>query len=369
MASAPGKTILMGEHAVVYGAPAMVAAVTLRARAVVEPAPDVPPGRIAVHLTDLEHRGVHAVSAAVDYARDARDRWEEYRRRPDRSSFREMLGDGPDHVALVALGQAEETARRHVETPPASGDGLRLEVGSEIPVGRGFGSSAAVGACVAAAWLARRGVDLGTEEMEELLLDVERRQHGDPSGVDAAAVLRGGLVWGEPDADGLDFRPVADRGGVLDGFLLADTGEPAESTGEVVSAVRERRDRDPGPVEAALGRVREATVAFRRLLDATDPEPAEVVRLVRRCQRGLEEIGVVPAPVREIVRAVEARGGAAKISGAGALSSPEGGPAGGGLLLVYHPEPGRVGAWPCMDDAEILDVGLGAEGLRREDGR
>lgn len=371
MTSAPGKTILMGEHAVVHGAPALVSAVGLRARASVEPAGDVPPGRIELVLPDLDHRETLTREAVMEHARRARERWEEYCRRPDRESVARVGGGRRGHVVLVALGEAErEVRRRRGDTTaddPGTGEGLRLRVRSEIPVGRGFGSSAAVGAAVAGAWLVRRGEDPSREEMDDLLLEIERRQHGDPSGVDAAAVLRGGLVWAEPTGEGLAFDEVDDAGGVLDGFRLADTGEPAEDTGEVVAAVRESLDRgDPG-VSEALDRIGRATAAFRRLLSRTHSTPDGVIRLIRRCQRGLEEIGVVPAPVRRLVRAVENRGGAAKISGAGALTSQAEGPPGGGLLLIYHPDPGSVGDWSFPEGVQLLDVPLGAKGLRRED--
>lgn len=369
MASAPAKTILMGEHAVVHGAPALVSAVGLRARAEVSPRSDVPAGTVAVDLPDLGHGETLTVDDALDYARGARERWEDYRRRPDRESVARLAGGRPGHVALVALGEAERVARSAGAGRSSGGGdaGDRLRVSSEIPVGRGFGSSAAVGAAVAGAWLARRGVDLSLGAMDDLLLEIERRQHGDPSGVDAATVLRGGLVWAEPGDEGLAVEGVADPAGLLAAFRLVDSGEPAEDTGETVAAVRERLSRRPDEMEEALGTIRRATVAFRRELDATPPEPARIVRLVRRCQRGLEAIGVVPEPVRRLVRGVEERGGAAKISGAGALSAREGGPPGGGLLLIVHPEPAAVEDWNFPEGVRLLDVGLGGEGLTGED--
>lgn len=371
MASAPAKTILMGEHAVVYGAPALVSAVDLRARAEVSPRSDVASGDLRLELPDLDHGEILPLRDALDYARRARERWEAYRRRPGRESMARVGGGRPGHVALVAIGEAERVAREardsgFGEAHETDGPGLRLRVSSEIPVGRGFGSSAAVGAAVAGAWLAHRGVRRSREEMDDLLLEVERRQHGDPSGVDAATALRGGLVWAESGGDGLVFEEVADPAGALAGFHLADTGEPAEDTGEVVAAVRERRSRRPGEVDGAMEEIRRATLAFRRELDGSPPDVDRILRLVRRCQRGLEAIGVVPEPVRRLVRAVEEEGGAAKISGAGALTALEVGPPGGGVLLIAHPDPAAVARWSLPDGVRLLDVSLGTEGLRGE---
>lgn len=357
----------MGEHAVVYGAPALVAAVDLRAEACAETEETLPPGSLRVDLPDLEHRELLGCQQIREYARRARRRWEEFRRSPTRESFAKVRGEGAAHVSLVALGEAMEMARARGEVVRGE-ERARVTVRSRIPVGRGFGSSAAVGAAVVLAWLAREGIEPALDELDALLLDVERRQHGQPSGVDAACVLRGGLVWADSSGpeEGMRIEALPAPSGVLDRFRLVDTGVPAENTGEVVAAVRERRDREPASVDGALGRVAEATSSFRRLLESGDPDPERVVPLVRRCQRGLEEIGVVPEPVRRLVRAVEEEGGAAKISGAGALTSPDGGPPGGGLFLVFHPDPSRVREWPFLRGLEVLDVRLGAEGTRLE---
>lgn len=386
MASAPGKTILMGEHAVVYGAPAVVAAVDLRARAAVAEDASVPAGRVALELPDLDHLEVLAPAEVVAYARRARERWEVYHRSSDRGSFDAVRGERPDHVALVALGEAMLAARaarpggdgagpgprgRPVRSARGerSGAGVRLEVRSGIPVGRGFGSSAAVGAAVASAWLAREGVEPSRDALEDLLLEVERRQHGDPSGVDAAAVLHGGLVWAAPaeGEEGRRFEEARSESDILERFRLVDTGPPAESTGEVVAAVRERRRSDPESTGEAIDSIREATLRFRDQLGRPGASSAYVSELIRDCQRALEGLGVVPEPVRDVVRAVEDEGGAAKISGAGALTSPDSGPPGGGLLLVFHPRPERMREWPFLEDLDVLDVRLGVGGTRVEE--
>ncbi len=83
---------------------------------------------------------------------------------------------------------------------------------------------------------------------------------------------------------------------------------------------------------------------------------------VRECAACLAERGVVPPRPCKIVRQVEARGGAAKISGAGALSG-----AGAGSLLVYHPRPEEIDGWRFLNGLERVGVRLGAKGVRLED--
>lgn len=252
--------------------------------------------------------------------------------------------------------------------PEGHGRGLTVEVRSDVPIGRGFGSSAAVGAAVSVAWLAYHDTEMTLRETERLLLDVERRQHGTPSGVDGATVLHGGLVWAERtgEPDGIRCRPCAPASNLLEELRLFDTGPPAQETGEVVAAVRELRERQTERVEAVLEEMARTTARFRRLVTEEDPDRGKVVDAIQSYERGLEALSVVPEPVRALIRRVEGEGGAAKISGAGALgSSPDGGP-GGGLLLVYHPDPGRVSRWPFLSDLPRFGVRFGVEGTSVE---
>ena len=84
--------------------------------------------------------------------------------------------------------------------------------------------------------------------------------------------------------------------------------------------------------------------------------------MIREFEACLEEFGVVPEPVRRIVRQVEERGGAAKISGAGSLAGP-----GAGSLLVYHPRPEDIAGWDFLRPLTALDLWLGAPGVWLEE--
>lgn len=352
--SAPGKTILMGEHAAVYGRPALVAAVDRRAVATL--ATEDAPGRVRLDLPQVGVREETTWPDVLAYARRCRDAWQAYEEDPRPDAFARVRGDDPAHLAKIALGEA--ALHLGDATPPSVA--LRLE--SAIPLGAGFGSSAAAAVAVVDAYLALRGAAPAPEELHRLTLEVERRQHGLPSGVDNATVIHGGLVWAKREPSGrLTVTPLAARPRILERIRVFHSGPPAETTGAVVAAVRSRKQSDPQRHEAVLDRMEAATRELRRELEREGASPGRLVELVRGFEACLEELGVVPEPIRSVVREVERRGGAAKISGAGALTGR-----GAGALLVYHPERGAIDRWSFLEGLERLDLRLGAEGVRRE---
>ncbi len=355
IASAPGKTILMGEHAAVYGRPALVAAVDRRLYARLTTTGGA---GVRLELPEVEVSETVSWDRIRDYATAARSRWQEYARRPGPETFSRLRGDDPAHLVKVALG---ETALFLAGREPP---GVELRLHSEIPIGAGFGSSAAAAVAIVDAFLRLCGAGPEAVELERLGLEVERRQHGTPSGVDTATVIRGGLVWAARDGEGrLVATPVAVRDRHLGATRVFNTGTPEQSTGAVVAAVRARRDADRGGFERLLERMEAATRELRRRLEVGGVPPQDLIAPIREFEACLEAAGVVPPRLKEIIREVEARGGAAKISGAGALSGR-----GAGSLLVYHPHPEEIDDWGFTAGLERLDVRLGAEGVRKENG-
>ncbi|HSL83740.1 MAG TPA: hypothetical protein VLF66_13275 [Thermoanaerobaculia bacterium] len=364
--SVPGKLILLGEHAAVYGRPALVAAVGLRLRVTVQDA-GAAPGCVRFRLSDSGETAEAPWAEVLAHARSAREAWEAYDAAPGPAAFAALAEParlrGALHLLQVALGEAARELGE--DDVPGSLPSFDVAVTSEIPIGSGFGSSAAAAVAVVTAYLAHRGADTDPRRLHRVSLEVERRLHGSPSGVDNATVLHGGVLEARKLPSGeVSFQGVPVVSSLLGSLRVLGTGRPAEGTGTVVAAVRALRDREPARVEAVLDRLAELAGRLREELEREGERPEEVLEIVRGAEEGLEALDVVPEPVQELVRRVEAEGGAAKVSGAGALTGH-----GAGNLLVYHPEPDRIATWGFLAGCERYAVELGVPGARVERGQ
>ena len=366
--SVPGKVILMGEHAAVYGRPAVVAAVDLRlsVEAGLTPtAGSADGGDVRLVLPDIGVEETRPWSRVVEYSDLARRRW---------CAFE--AGEEPfvaDRAAGALVRIAVGEALASLPAPTASnliGRNLELRLRSAIPVGAGLGSSAAaaIGVVAAVRSLAGgtrpvpgQGSGVAEDELiaiEAAALEVERRQHGFPSGIDSGTVLRGGVLLVRREGDELRFdglpRPEWLRGAVE----IFDSGTPNQTTGAVVTAVRRRFDEEPERTAALFDRLEAAVESFRAAL--RDGGPRDAAAAIADGHRALVELGVVPPSVARRIASVEAAGGAAKISGAGAL----GGESAGALICIPGGRPaGTVGGISGLDS---VNAAIGAGGLRFE---
>jgi mevalonate kinase len=174
----------MGEHAVVYGRPALAAAIDLRLTVQLAPLPaGGRAGTIVLDLPGLPHAETTSWSALRAHTRAARESWEAYFRDPNPERFHAVRGGDPAHLVKVALGEA---AAALGEEAPAS---LSLRIVSALPVGSGFGSSAATATGVVAAYLRFRNT-WGGEGLAQSGLVERIRSSGSsrrPSGASTAS--------------------------------------------------------------------------------------------------------------------------------------------------------------------------------------
>jgi mevalonate kinase len=281
----------------------------------------------------------------VEYAQQARTAWRRYQQTPTAENFARLRGSDADHLLKCAVGETLD----YLQLSPS---GFELRIASDIPLNAGFGSSAALAVAVVAALLLFYHHPLDAKTVLHLAGESEKRQHGNPSGIDHHTVFYGGILQVRKDELGaLQITPLSAS---LRDLRIYHSGTAVEATGATVAAVGEQmRDPQRSPLSAMKKQVEQL------LHELMQPEPA-AARLqvcLRGYQAALELLGVVPQAVQRVIRAVEAAGGAAKISGAGALS---GDGAGCVIALCPHEVPKALANWPQ------IHAGLAATGLRVE---
>ncbi|WP_435358281.1 mevalonate kinase [Haloarchaeobius sp. DFWS5] len=286
-AHAPGKVYLFGEHAVVYGEPAIPCAVERRATVTVEERSDA---RLRVDAKDLQLEGF-----TVEYGETGGD--------PAVEAPNPMLEAATQYVD-GAVSQARDAA----DAPEA---GFDVTVESDIPLGAGLGSSAAVVVATIAAAASELGVDLDPREVADRAYQVEADvQDGQASRADTFCSAMGGAVRVEgDDCRTLDAPDLP--------FVIGYDGGSGD-TGELVAGVRELRDEYDFAADtvAAIGDlVREGEALLER---EDEGALTELGRLMDFDHGLLEALGVSARSLDSMVwTAREAGALGAKLTGAG----------------------------------------------------
>lgn len=288
-ASAPGKLVLFGDHAAVYGKPCLVTAVDLRYTVTVAP---------------LEHPVIE-----IDTP-DLREKGETYR---------------VDVAGIDAHNQPEtafvEAALKQIyqHYPTKTGFKIRTD-GPQISYG--LGSSSAITAATLKAAVASLNIDLSLREIFDLsytaVLDVQRTG----SGVDLAAAVYGGTLCYVNKGEIINPLPIHDLP-IIIGYSGAKV-----STTNLIAHVAALRARQPALINPLLHMLGDITTQARAALLESDW--ASVGDLINIHQGILDSFGVNTSQLANLIFAARSAGAlGAKLSGAGggdcmfALTTPE----------------------------------------------
>lgn len=276
--SAPAKVILSGEHAVVYGKPAIVAAITLR---------------LNFTLTILE-----------------------------------QSGKNDDPVISFIAGKVKEfLTDKKIKFKDKN---FRFKINSDIPTGRGLGSSAALSVASSAAFLEfYTGRQFEKEEINNLAYQIEKYFHKNPSGVDPSTVCFGGLVYYRKEFEflktisSLNFKIPR----TIDKSLyLIDSGQPQESTGQMVESVGKLYTKNPQFIDSIFNDIEKTT---KRMVISIEKEDAD---FFQKClidnQILLEMLGTVSNRAKNLLKQLEPYG-IGKVTGAGGRKQ------GSGFILFF----------------------------------
>ncbi len=193
-------------------------------------------------------------------------------------------------------------------------DNFIVKIKSEIPMGSGLGSSAALSVAFARALSDEYKLNLSDEQVSSYAYEAEKVYHGTPSGIDNTLSTFGGAILFKKEG-GKSILTKLKVGKPLH-FVIGNTGKKRGSTAEILSAVKARKEKNPGIYEDLFN-------AEQKIIDsainAIEHGKLEELGELMNINHGLlSAMGVSTKENGDIIYAARAFGAlGAKITGAG----------------------------------------------------
>jgi mevalonate kinase len=269
-ASASGKVILFGEHAVVYGRPAIAVPVTQ-----VQATATLRPGGHGISIRSIETRETITLDRA-----------------------------GPNHpLAAVVRLTLKQLGLFTAD--------LSIVIRSTIPIASGLGSGAAVSTAIVRALAKYVGqADLSPDTVSNLVYEIEQLHHGTPSGIDNTVIAYNKPVYfikGQPIQTFTVACPFT--------VAIGNTGV-ASPTKIAVGDVRQNWAADRDQYEAWFDQIGAVAQAARTAIEAGQLD--QLGPLMDRNQELLRAITVSSPELERLIGAAKSAGAAgAKLVGGG----------------------------------------------------
>ncbi len=300
-ASAPGKIILFGEHAVVYQQPALAVPIT-QVHADVE----------ITNWEPSQKPGTTDPLSAI---------WIEA---PDISLKSKLSAFPVNHPirftienVLTYLGINPASIQEHLKS-----NGVTIRIISSIPVASGLGSGAAVSTALIQALSHHLEQPLQDEQVNQLCYETEKIHHGNPSGIDNTVITYIKPVYFTRGQPIITFKP-----GAPFTIIIANTGIAAP-TKESVSDVRKLWQADPVYLEGLFFEIGEIS---RKARSAIETGECQLLGpLMNQNHHLLQELTVSSPELDNLVKIAMDNGAlGAKLSGSGR---------GGNIIALVDPQ-------------------------------
>ncbi|MDQ3836151.1 MAG: mevalonate kinase [Thermoproteota archaeon] len=284
-ASAPAKIILFGEHFVVYGNPAILAAIDKR---------------ISVHARTLSyHDDKVVIRSDIGVAG-------EYKQSGD---FFKALEGG--EKAKAVLDPLYGAVRQVLSTKKNKKVGIEVNILSTVPLGIGLGSSAA--SCVATVAAVNLLFEKSTSRQQvcEIAIESERQIHKRTSGADCYVSTFGGLI--QYHGKSKSFENIERKGSLP--LVVASTGIK-HKTSDLVVAVNRFKEENKIVFESLAKQARD--ICFQALAAIKSGNGDRIGELMNENQILLQQIGISHESIHAIIDICNKAGAiGAKITGAG----------------------------------------------------
>jgi mevalonate kinase len=278
-ATAPGKAILLGEHAVVYGQPAIAVPVTqVKARAIVTAQPEHDRGWVGVQAPDID--------------------------------LENTLNDLPanDPLSRVIMGVLKIT---EIAQPPA----CTIRITSTIPIAAGLGSGAAISVATIRAFSEFLGRPMTNEQVSDLAYEVEKLHHGTPSGIDNTVITYEKPVYFTKKSPEAANQIEAFRVARPFTLVIGDS-DITSPTAVTVGEVRKARLEDSEYYDRLFTSIGDLVKRARQAIEIGNIP--NLGQLMNENQALLETMGVSSAELERLIKAARQAGAfGAKLSGGG----------------------------------------------------
>jgi mevalonate kinase len=285
-ASAPGKTILFGEHSVVYSEPAIATAVNKRAT-------------VRIKTSDSDKTILRSKDLGFEAELDTKNK-------------KYVLKKGKPGIIRYIL---EALHMVHDHSP------IIIDLSIDIPIGSGLGSSAAVTVATLAALYRYHNIYFNKKGLAEKAHQVEYKVQGEASPLDTLVSTYGGLIYLDRNKN---LQRI--RSNIMAPFVIGVTSKYG-STSRMVKNVKNLKEKYPNIVSPIIKSMGVLTDEAKLAIEKGDVN--RMGELMNINQGFLDSLGVNTKELSRMIYIAR---------GAGAIGSKITGAGGGGSIVALCPD-------------------------------